>query len=115
MEQQRGTVTIANGQSLSGEIDISDQCVVGIIMPAAWTAASITLAGAAAKAGTFVPVYDAAGTELTITADASRFIALAPDATRGVRYLKVRSGTNAAAVAQGAERILTLVTLPTGS
>lgn len=107
--QQRRTLTIANGASLSGELDLTEFTITGIIMPAAWTAADLTLAASDAAGGTFVPVYDAAGTELTIQADTSRFIALSPDATRALRFAKLRSGTSGSAVNQGAARELVVI------
>lgn len=107
--QVRRTITIANGASLSSEIKITEETITGIVMPSAWTAANITFAAAASEGGTFVPVYDAAGTELEVTAAASRFIAISPDALRAARYLKVRSGTSGSAVNQAAERSIVLV------
>lgn len=107
--QDRTPVTIASGQSLSSEVNLSSQTVVGIAMPADWTAADISFAGAAASGGMFYAVYDAEGTELVVDASDDRFIVIAPDALRGVRFLKVRSGTVGSAVTQGADRTLHLV------
>lgn len=107
--QERRTVNIANNASLSGEVDLTEKTLVGIIMPASWTAAVLTFAAASASGGTFVPVYDAAGIELTVQASTSRMIAIAPDALRGARFVKVRSGTSGAAVTQGGSRDLVFV------
>ena len=56
--------------------------------------------------GTFANLYDDAGDEITLTADAGYLISI--DIYAGVfrkfNYLKVRSGTSGSAVAQGAER-----------
>jgi alkyl hydroperoxide reductase subunit AhpF len=104
------TATIANGQSLSGEADLGEgRVLVGIIMPAAWTAAVLTFQAGAAT-GVVANVYQFGG-EVSYTVDASRYIAL-QDVMHfyGARYVHVRSGTAAAAVAQGAERVITLVT-----
>lgn len=108
------TATIAISGSLSAEADIGDGKVLcGIIMPAVWTAASLTFQAASSTGGTFCNLYDAYGTEKSLTVDASRYIPLDdPAFWLGVRYLKVRSGTAASAVSQAAERVITLVTKP---
>jgi len=106
------TVTIANGESLSGSTDLTGYSLVAIQMPAAWTAASITFAGSSTNGGTYGKLRDYAGTEYTITSPlVTEYIPLGtylPDLA-GVRFLKVRSGTAASAVAQGAARVITLI------
>ena len=102
-------VTIANGASLSGAIQIDEAFLVGIKMPGTWTAANLTLQGAGEDAPTtFNNVYDKDGTEVTITAAASRHITLEPAKFAGIHTLKVRSGTSGTAVNQGGDRIITL-------
>lgn len=105
------TVTIANGASLSGEVDLEGFALVGIIMPAAWTAAVLTFAAASGSGGTFNPVYDDAGVEVSAQAAAARSIGVdsAAVALASFRFLKVRSGTSGAAVNQDADRTITLV------
>lgn len=105
------TATIANAASLSGEVDLEGQAVQAIQMPAAWTAANLTFTASAASGGTFDPVHDDGGTEVTVTAAAARTIGLDAVAREldGLRFIKVRSGTAGVPVAQGAERILTLI------
>lgn len=105
------TVTIANGASLSGAADLGTGRLVGIIMPASWTSAALTFQANADAGATFYDVYDDA-TERTITASgaaASRFLSLPLSDWLGVRGLKVRSGTSASPVNQGADRVITLV------
>ena len=106
------TATIANGASLSGAVDLGAGAILaGIQMPAAWTAASLTFQ-VSADGVTYANKFDALGTEYSVAsaaAAASQYIALPPADWLGVRYVKVRSGTAAAAVNQGAERALTLV------
>ena len=106
--------TIANGASLSGVVDIGEgKTLCAIDMPADWTAANLTFQASTASDGTFDNLYDQYGTEKTVTADEDRYIALDdPAFWLGVRYIKVRSGTAASAVNQGAERVITLVTKP---
>ena len=99
------TATIANGASLSDAILINEAAVVGIKMPAAWTAADLTLQAAGEDAeSTFNNVYDQEETEVTIQADASRHIVLEPAKFIGIKWLKIRSGTAASAVNQGGAR-----------
>jgi hypothetical protein len=102
--------TAANGQS--GVIDMTGCVLVGIEMPASWTTGDLTLLAATAEAGTYNAVYGSTGDEITISAAASRFISLSPLTSVGYRWLKVRSGTSGAPVAQAAARSLTLVTRP---
>lgn len=123
---QHNNVVIANGAALSDAVDLWQQTLGGIIMPSAWTAAGLSFQGhdgqgineAGGGAGEppagssgWKDIYDADGTELVALAAASRFITIAPDAFRPVRWLRVRSGTSAAAVNQGAARTLGLVLL----
>lgn len=102
-------LTIANGASLSEEISTGDLLVCGIVMPSAWTAASITLQAARVKGGTLNDVYDKNGTEVAITTAAGRHVVLDPTLLAGCQFLKLRSGTAATPVNQGAARTLYLV------
>lgn len=101
------SVTIANAASLSGAVAVGDGVLTGIIMPAAWTAAVLTFQ-ASFDGTTFNDLYDEAGGEYTVAAAASRYISVPAGDFGGVLYLKVRSGTAGAAVAQGAARTLNL-------
>jgi hypothetical protein len=101
--------TIANSASLSGAIDLGGTSLAGYIMPASWTAASVTFQ-ASVDGTNFYNLYDQFGNEITHAVAASRFIALTPSDLVGVRYIKLRSGTSASPVAQGAERQITYVT-----
>jgi hypothetical protein len=102
------TVTIANGASLSNEVDLETKTLIAIDMPASWTAANLTLQ-ASVDNSTWDNVFDSLGTEVTITAAASRFILLNPADFVSVRYLKVRSGTSGTPVNQGGARTITLI------
>jgi hypothetical protein len=100
------SATIANGASLSDAVDLLKHEVVGLVMPSAWTAASVTFQGSQ-DGSTYNDLYDSGGTEKSYTVAASRHVLLsAPEDFRGVRYLKVRSGTAGTPVNQGAERII---------
>lgn len=103
-------LVIPNGASVSDVFEIGSQLsLIAIIMPASWTAANLTFQAAAGAGGTYNNVYDDAGTELTVTAAASRFISLNPRYYVGMTNIKVRSGTAGTPVAQEASRTLKLV------
>lgn len=101
------SATIANGASLSDAVGMENIILTGVIMPASWTAANITFQ-ASVDGVTFNNVYDSLGNELTVTAAASRYIAIDPSVYAGMKYLKVRSGTSSAAVNQGGARVIGL-------
>lgn len=105
-----GTVTIANGASLSGALNLENRTAVAIIMPAAWTAASITFQ-ASVDGTNYYNVYTTSA-ELSATVAASYFVVL-PKTTglEAVRYIKIRSGTSGTPVNQLADRIITVVSV----
>lgn len=105
------TVTIASGASLSGAANIAGRDVVGIVMPAAWTAAALTFQGSA-DGSAYNDVHDSGGTEVSYTVAASRYVHLGDGALRGMQGLKVRSGTSGTAVNQAAERSIVLLLRP---
>ena len=108
------TATIANGESLSGAVDLEGYTLTGIYMPGTWAAAAITLQSDSpvAAENTFLNVYDDAGTEKSITTAASRFVLLDPSEFVGIRRLKVRSGTSASPVNQSGGTDVLLIARP---
>jgi len=102
------TVVIALGASLSGAATMEGRALAGIVMPAAWNAADLTFQ-ASHDGTTYNNLYDAAGTEVTVTASTSRFIQIATERYAGPLFLKVRSGTAGAAVVQTAARNVILI------
>ena len=104
------TLTIANGASLSGAVDLKGRKLVAIDMPSAWTAASLTFQ-ASPDGVTYDDMYDGA-TERAITVAASRYMMLNIGDWIGVRFLKIRSGTAGTPVNQGGARTITLVVQP---
>lgn len=106
------TATIANGASLSGAVDLSTQCLIGLSMPSTWvTTAVITFAGSTDNV-TFNPIYYQ-GSEFTISeAAASRQITIDPTALLPWRYIKIRSGTAASPVNRSQDNVITLLTKP---
>ncbi len=101
-------VIIANGQSLSGVVQIAGKLLVGIIMPAAWDAANLTFQVSRDDV-TYNNKYDDAGVEKTITAAAARHIDVVPAEFSGSEWLKIRSGTSGTPVPQTAARTIYLV------
>lgn len=109
--RQSGTVTIANGQSLSGALDLGGATLAGIVMPSGWTAAALTFQ-VSADGVTYqdLVVFD----EYTIASSlvaASKTIGIPAGDFAAWRYVKVRSGTSGTPVNQGGSRVLTLVSV----
>lgn len=101
-----GTVTITSGTSLSGALQV-DGKLAGIIMPASWTTAALTFLGSP-DGVTYAPIYDA-GIERSVSVLAGQMVLLSLSDWLAVKFVKVRSGTAAAAVNQAADRALTLL------
>lgn len=101
-------VLIGNGESLSDAIALFGLRIVGIMMPALWTAAGISFQGSH-DGSTFYDVYDSDGNEVEIGAAQERFITVFSAFTAGFPFCKVRSGNAGTPVAQGADRTLYLV------
>src|SRR5262245_61135060 len=82
-------VTIPNGQSLSPAIDLARLTLVGILMPAAWTAAAITFQ-ASPDGVVFGALFDKTG-EVSVasaSAAAGQFVQLDWNAFVALRFLK---------------------------
>lgn len=105
------TATILSGASISTTLPLQMRQVVGIQMPAAWTAAGLSFT-ASADGSTFSTLVDPYGVEIVLTVAASQFILIPPDSLGGMVALRLRSGTSAAAVNQGADRAITVVARP---
>jgi hypothetical protein len=105
--------TIANGQSLSGSVQIpQDQTLVGIFMPAAWTTAALTFQVSLDGEATWREVVKVDGNAYQVVAAAGQMVVVPPAdllGLPGVGVLRVRSGTSGTPVAQGAARDLTLI------
>lgn len=105
---KRKTASIANGASLSAAVSLETGRLFALQMPASWTTANLTFQ-ASHDGTTYADMYDEEGTEVTVTAAASRVIVLEPARWLGIRCLKVRSGTSGSPVNQGAAREITLL------
>lgn len=102
------TVTIASGQTTSGEVDLTGCDLCGIFMPAAFTGTTLKIQAASAPGGTFVTVQDGAGNDYTLTVAASKYIPISNLAiVSGLRFIKFVSGSS-----EAADRALTLAARP---
>ncbi len=105
------TIEINNAGNLSTAAKV-DGKLVGIVTPSAWTAAGMTFQ-ASDDGENFFDVYDQA-TERQIAAasiavSGSRLLSLALSDWLCVKWLRVRSGSAAAPVSQGAARTISLI------
>lgn len=73
------TVTILNGQTTSGEVDIGEFLITAIHMPGTFTGTSIKFTVAEASGGTFQSLYLDNGTEVDLTVAASRVVGIVGD------------------------------------
>jgi hypothetical protein len=101
------TVTIANGQSLSDAAHIGTGELIGIQLPTL-TSASLSFQGSS-DGVTYVEVVDASANAVAYAASTGAIYIKAPADLAGVPYIKVRSGTSGAPVAQGAARVISLI------
>ncbi len=100
---------ITEDDDLTAAISLLDLTPVAIIMPAAWDAADLTFQIGDSN-DTFTNLYNDTGSEVVVTAAASRYIRLVPSEWVNMRQLKIRSGTSGTPVAQTADRTLIIVT-----
>lgn len=107
------SATIANAGTVSSEVNVGSSTIVGIIMPAGWTAANIGLQALVAEPSALpkVPVWgtvvDQAGTDVVLATGpaAGEYVAIAPASQlTGLGRIKL-----VASAGQGAERIVQLV------
>lgn len=97
--------TIANGASLSDALRLRGKRAFQVN---GWTAAAMTFQ-AANEANNFADVYDDAGAEITVPSFSGARTITLPAKLIGVAFIKIRSGTAALPVNQGALRTITLV------
>jgi hypothetical protein len=102
-----------DADGLSNEIDGKGYRLAKIFMPSEWTAADLTFAESQKSGGTFNNLYDDSSTpaEVTIPVSASETVVVSEnkDKLSAMTYFKVRSGTSALPVQQGAERTIGLL------
>ena len=96
-------VTIASGQTVSSVVDLAGYGLVGIIMPAAFTGATISFQISHNNVD-FQACYNTANTLMSATVTQGRTYMLAPTDLIGARYLKIVSAS-----AEGAARTIGLI------
>lgn len=104
MAYEQHTATIAASSATSGEVDLEGGKLVGVIMPAAWDAATLSVQASTASGGTFADVYSSAGAQVSWTVAASQYIAIDPATVGGVEFVKLVSSAT-----QTAQRDLTVI------
>lgn len=103
------SVTIFSGQSLSSTVKLNGAALLGIEMPAAWTAANLTFQHSI-DGTNFFDMYTPANVEVQVVVSTTQRNVALPTATwQSIIYLKVRSGTSGTPVNQAADRVLKLV------
>jgi hypothetical protein len=115
--QTAHTATIANGESVSAAITITNESPLAILMPAAWTTAAVTLEASWDGGTTWRGViYDATGSQCNSIASpaVSAVYALSLDGLLSLSgaQVRLRSGTTASPVNQGGARTIVLITRP---
>jgi hypothetical protein len=103
--------TILNGASVSNKIDLGSLRAGSIIMPSAWTAASLTFL-VSHDGTTYSSLYDDTDTEIAILTGnivAGRARALTIALFLPYRWIQLRSGTTATPVNQGADRVFQIL------
>lgn len=94
------TFTIAITAATSDAKRVTGGVIVGLLMPAAFTGTTITFTASDTFGGTYGPVYDSDGNQVSLAVAASRRIGLSgteADALSPWPFLKIVSGSNEAA------------------
>lgn len=104
------SVSIANGASLSGALNLGTYRLAGIVIPAAFDGTSLTFQ-VSLDNETYVNLYKEDGTEYTLTVSTSRGVAVDLSVFAGWPYIKIRSGTSGAASVQSAARTVGVATI----
>lgn len=100
--------TIANGATVSDAVEMNmlgHACIVGIVTPAGWTTADITIQAGLTEAGTFYDMENMAGTVIKTTAMAAdKWRAVDPVDTASAPWVKLKSSAS-----QSSGDIVTLI------
>lgn len=106
-------VVIANGASSSEPFSLQGKVLMGIVMPAAWTAASLGFAGCmSGRIADMQQIFDKSGSAESAVAAASKPIAQPtsdPLFFPFMQVLSVQVADKVTLVTQGADRTLTLI------
>lgn len=97
-------VTVANGQTISSDVDLRGHVVVGVVTPAALTSTSLTFQQKLDGETTWKTIHDREGTAYTVTVAADRFVAIPPGDVAAFRNTRLVMGS-----AEGGARTIKLV------
>jgi hypothetical protein len=107
------SATILSGTSVSETIECSDRTLLGFVAPAGWTAAALNLE-ASLDGLTWVTsgLFDAYGSAVNTWGSITPSAGYCTDINSTVmwKFLRLRSGTAAAPVVQGADRVFSVIT-----
>lgn len=105
------TVTILNGQSVSAAVFLEHGRLTAVKMPSGWDTADLSFLQSPDNIQAYGDIIDAADVEYRVIAPGvNDYVPLTPDMTAALQgWIKVRSGTNVAPVAQTADRIIQLI------
>lgn len=104
--------TAADG--LSTVLDCGGMVVASIQMSTAWTTADLTFLGSPVSSATLQDLYTSTGGALTFVTTALHNVTCDPFPFSAMRFIQLRSGTTATAVAQAAARTIGISLIPYG-
>lgn len=107
------TVTVASGQSLSAAVPLASGKPAGVQLPADIDSATkLTFQLSYDGGATYNDMYDATGSEYSVTVAASRSVPINHADFVGATHMKVRLGTTGSPVTATADRTLKFSLLP---
>lgn len=86
-------VTIADGATESGIINLKNRSLVGITLDSALDGTSLTFLVSPTEGGAYQEMIDGLGSAVSKTVASSKYLKLDPLDTLGIQYLKIKSGT----------------------
>ena len=105
------TGTIGAGASLSAAIPFDGTSLVGVFVPATWTAAALSFL-ISDDGVTFAVAVDQNGAEISILVQPGKRTVAPPLTVHSATAIKLRSGTSSAPVNQASAAAVTLINRP---
>ncbi len=102
------TVKISAGTSLSDPVNLSGECLAGIIIPGNWTSADLTFRIGVGGGG-LANLVSSSGAEQVFTVAPGEGYLVNPLDWAGAQYIQFRSGTSAAPVVQTQDVVLRII------
>lgn len=99
----------AGATGLSEAVDTADKSIAALSIPATWVTAAISFAAAPTKTGTYKPLFDSDGVEISVTVTAGAIIPLTNHSLAALSFVKLRSGLSTAPVAQATARAINVI------